>query len=163
MENVSLVMAGAQLGITICSVGLGAVGEPAVAHLLEPLFDAAHVPDNLLHPVSFAVALSIVVYLHVVLGEMVPKNIALAGPERAAIMLGPPMMAVVTVLGPVIAGELARRCRQRAGLGRRADRRCPGGAVGPRAMINAAKADGQIDGTASSSLPRMLFISVPSI
>ena len=104
MENVSLVMAGAQLGITICSVGLGAVGEPAVAHLLEPLFDAAHVPDNLLHPVSFAVALSIVVYLHVVLGEMVPKNIALAGPERAAIMLGPPMMAVVTVLRPVIVG-----------------------------------------------------------
>ena len=104
MENVSLVMAGAQLGITICSLGLGAVGEPAVAHLLEPLFHQLHVPDDLLHPVSFVVALSIVVYLHVVLGEMVPKNIALAGPERAAIMLGPPMMAIVTVLGPVIVG-----------------------------------------------------------
>ena len=61
-------------------------------------------PGDLLHPVSFMVALSIVVYLHVVLGEMVPKNIALAGPEKAAIMLGPPMMAVVTVLGPVIVG-----------------------------------------------------------
>jgi CBS domain containing-hemolysin-like protein len=52
--------------------------------------------------VAFAVALAVVVYLHVVLGEMVPKNIAIAGPERAALVLGPPMMGVVTVLRPVI-------------------------------------------------------------
>lgn len=103
MENVSLVMAGAQLGITVCSLGLGAIGEPAVAHLLEPAFHALHLSDNLLHPVSFVVAMSIVVYLHVVLGEMVPKNIALAGPDRSAMVLGPPMMAIVTVLRPVIA------------------------------------------------------------
>jgi len=102
MENVSLVMAGAQLGITICSLGLGAVGEPAVAHLLEPLFHDLGVPDALLHPVAFAIALAIVVYLHVVLGEMVPKNIAIAGPEQAALVLGPPMMGVVTLLRPVI-------------------------------------------------------------
>ena len=102
MENVSLVMAGAQLGITMCSLGLGAVGEPAIAHLLEPVLHAAHVPDDLLHPIAFAIALSIVAYLHVVLGEMVPKNIAIAGPDRAALVLGPPMMAVVTALRPVI-------------------------------------------------------------
>ncbi len=104
MENVSLMMAGAQLGITICSLGLGAVGEPAVAHLLEPLLEAARVPESFLHPVAFAVALTIVVYLHVVLGEMVPKNISLAGPDRAALVLGPPMLAVVTVLRPIIVG-----------------------------------------------------------
>jgi CBS domain containing-hemolysin-like protein len=102
MEQVSLVMAGAQLGITVCSLGLGALGEPAVAHLLEPLFHAVGVPETLLHPVAFAVALAIVVYLHVVLGEMVPKNIAIAGPDRAALVLGPPMMVVVTVLKPVV-------------------------------------------------------------
>jgi CBS domain containing-hemolysin-like protein len=102
MENVSMVMAGAQLGITACSLGLGAVGEPAVAHLLEPALHASGLSDDLLHPVAFAVALSIVVYLHVVLGEMVPKNIALAGPTRAALVLGPPMMAVVTVLKPIV-------------------------------------------------------------
>lgn len=102
MENVSLVMAGAQLGITVASLGLGALGEPAVAHLLEPLLHAAGVPDGLLHPVAFVVAMSIVVYLHVVLGEMVPKNIALAGPERAALVLGPPMMLVVTALKPLV-------------------------------------------------------------
>ena len=102
MERVSLVMAGAQLGITICSLGLGAVAEPAVAHLIEPALHALGVPAAWEHPIAFAIALSLVVYLHVVLGEMVPKNLALAGPERAAILLGPPMMVVVTMLRPVI-------------------------------------------------------------
>lgn len=102
MENVSLMMAGAQLGITICSLGLGAVGEPAVAHLIEPLLEALHVPHGLLHPIAFVIALMIVVFLHVVLGEMVPKNIAIAGPERSAIVLGPLLLGVVTVLKPVI-------------------------------------------------------------
>ena len=82
MEQVSLLLAGAQLGITLASLGLGAVAEPAVAHQLERLFDAVGAPDGLLHPVSFVIALLIVVFLHVVLGEMVPKNVALAGPER---------------------------------------------------------------------------------
>lgn len=102
MERVSVVMAGAQFGITVCSLGLGAVGEPAVAHLLEPVLDAAHVPHQWVHPIAFTVALVLVVYLHVVLGEMVPKNIAIAGPERAALLLGPPMMVVVTLLKPLI-------------------------------------------------------------
>jgi CBS domain containing-hemolysin-like protein len=102
MENVSLMMAGAQLGITICSLALGAVGEPAVAHLIAPGLEALHVPHELVHPISFVVALAVVVFLHVVLGEMVPKNIALAGPGRAAIALGPPMLMVVTVLRPLI-------------------------------------------------------------
>ncbi len=103
MENVSLVMAGAQLGITVCSLGLGAVAEPALAHLIEPLIHAVGASDAFVHPIAFVIALIIVVYLHVVLGEMVPKNLALAGPERAALAFGPPMMAVITVLRPVVA------------------------------------------------------------
>ena len=102
MENVSLMMAGAQLGITVCSLGLGAVGEPAIAHQLEPVFESLGVPHGLVHPVAFVIALALVVFLHVVLGEMVPKNIAIAGPDRAALVLGPPMLAIVTVLRPVI-------------------------------------------------------------
>jgi CBS domain containing-hemolysin-like protein len=104
MEHVSLMMAGAQLGITICSVGLGYIAEPALAHLVEPLFETIGIPASLLHPVAFAIALSIVVYLHVVLGEMVPKNIALAGPERSALVLGPPLVMIVRILRPAIAG-----------------------------------------------------------
>jgi CBS domain containing-hemolysin-like protein len=102
MERVSLMMAGAQLGITVCSLGLGAIGEPAVAHLLEPVFTALAVPEALVHPISFVLALTAVVALHVVIGEMVPKNLALAGPDRAALALTPPLAAVVTVLKPVI-------------------------------------------------------------
>lgn len=102
VENVTVMMAGAQLGITMCSLGLGAIGEPAVAHLLEPVFEAAGVSDQLLHPLSFVVAMSIVVYLHMVLGEMVPKNIAIAGPERSALVLGPPMYTIALVLKPLL-------------------------------------------------------------
>ncbi|HEY8582732.1 MAG TPA: CNNM domain-containing protein, partial [Capillimicrobium sp.] len=103
MEQVSLMLAGAQLGITVCTLGLGYLGEPAIAHLLEEPFHAVGVPDPLLHPIAFAIALSIVGYLHVVLGEMVPKNIALAGPERAALVLAPALALFVRAARPAIA------------------------------------------------------------
>jgi CBS domain containing-hemolysin-like protein len=102
MEQVSLVMAGAQFGITVCSLGLGAVAEPALADLLEPLADTLGLPHGAVHPVAFGVALALVVYLHVVLGEMVPKNLALAGPERAALVFGAPMIMIVTALKPIV-------------------------------------------------------------
>jgi len=102
MRNVSQMMAGAQLGITLCSLGLGAVGEPAVAHLIEAPMAALGVPEALLHPIALVIALSIVTVLHMVLGEMVPKNITIAGPDRAALVLGPPLAAFVRLLGPVI-------------------------------------------------------------
>jgi CBS domain containing-hemolysin-like protein len=102
IESLTLVIAAAQLGITICSLGLGAVGEPAIAHLLEPAFEAASVPEGVVHTVSFVIAMTIVVFAHVVLGEMVPKNLALVGPDRAALFLGPFMLAVVAVLKPFV-------------------------------------------------------------
>ena len=102
MEQVSLVMAGAQFGITVCSLGLGAVAEPALADLLEPAADAVGLPHGAVHPIAFTVALALVVYLHVVLGEMVPKNLALAGPERAALVFGAPMIMIVTALKPIV-------------------------------------------------------------
>lgn len=104
MEDVSLMMAGAQLGITICSLGLGAVGEPAIAHIIEGPFESWGMPDALLHPIAFSIALTIVVFLHVVIGEMVPKNMALAGPDRSALALAPPLVLIVRVLRPAIAG-----------------------------------------------------------
>ena len=104
MERVTLMMAGAQLGITACSLGLGALGEPAVAHLLEVPFEAVHLPHDLVHPVSFVIALTFVAFLHIVLGEMVPKNLSLAGPDRAALVLGPALLFVVRVTRPLISG-----------------------------------------------------------
>jgi CBS domain containing-hemolysin-like protein len=102
IENLTPAIAAIQLGITMCSLGLGAVGEPAVAHLLEPVFEAVALPDGLVHPAAFVIALVIIGMAHVVLGEMVPKNLALAGPDRAVLYLGPFMLAVVAALRPII-------------------------------------------------------------
>ena len=102
MRQIPLMIAGAQLGITICSLGLGALAEPALAHLLESPFHALGLPDGAVHPVAFVLALSIVVFLHTVLGEMVPKNITLAGPEASALILGPFMLGFCTATKPVL-------------------------------------------------------------
>ncbi|MDA4107656.1 hemolysin family protein [Mycolicibacterium holsaticum] len=102
-ENLSLMLAGSQLGITICSILLGRVGEPAVAHLLEKPFDLIGIPDTVLHTVSFFVALAVVVTLHVLLGEMVPKNIAIAGPETSAMLLIPTYLVWIRMAKPLIA------------------------------------------------------------
>lgn len=102
MENVSLMLACAQLGITICSTGIGVVAEPAIAHAVEgPLMDAG-LPAEASHVVGFTIALAIVVYLHVVVGEMVPKNLAVSGPERAALWFGPPLVWVSRAVSPLI-------------------------------------------------------------
>jgi CBS domain containing-hemolysin-like protein len=102
IENVTLAMAAAQLGITMCSLGLGATGEPAIAHLLDPLFAAVGLPSAVMPTLSFVIAMSIVTLAHVVLGEMVPKNLALVGPDRAALVLGPFMLAVIALLRPFV-------------------------------------------------------------
>jgi CBS domain containing-hemolysin-like protein len=102
MENVSLMLACAQLGITVCSVSLGVVAEPALAHALEPLAVALGLPAGATHPVAVALALLFVVGLHVIVGEMVPKNAAVSRPDRAALILGPPLVAIARIAKPVI-------------------------------------------------------------
>jgi CBS domain containing-hemolysin-like protein len=101
-EHLSLMLAAAQLGITVCSLGLGSLGEPAVAHQLERVFGPLGVPETLLHPIAFVLALGVVTVLHILIGEMVPKNIAIAGPERAALWMVPPLVAWMRVMRPVI-------------------------------------------------------------
>ncbi|GAA3876254.1 hemolysin family protein [Saccharothrix violaceirubra] len=101
-RELPLLIAGAQLGITLCSLGLGALGEPAVAALLELPFEAMSVPDAVRHGVAFALALVIVVALHTVLGEMVPKNLAIAGPERTALWLVPAHYWFCRMVAPVL-------------------------------------------------------------
>lgn len=102
IEHVSLMLATAQLGITVCSVTLGAVAEPAIAHALEPLFVQAGVPAAFTHTLAFVIALVIASYLHVVFGEMVPKNISIAIPVGASLVLAPPLVLLTKILSPVI-------------------------------------------------------------
>ncbi|MCX5383623.1 hemolysin family protein [Streptomyces sp. NBC_00083] len=101
LENLPQMMAAAQFGITICSLTLGAVAEPTVARLLEPLFHAAGLPEGLVHPLGYVIALALVVSLHLVIGEMVPKNLAMAAPERTALWFSPGLVAFARVCKPV--------------------------------------------------------------
>ena len=96
-EQLSSMLAGAQLGVTVASLLLGRIGEAAVADLLRESFALTDMHPALAHTLAFAIALALVVTLHVLLGEMVPKNIALAGPERTAMLLVPPYLAYVRV------------------------------------------------------------------
>ena len=96
-------LAGAQLGITMASLGLGFVAEPAVSSIIESAIERfGEIPSGLLHTIGFVGALAIVVTVHMVLGEMVPKNMALSGPERAARVLAPAHRAYVIAFRPVI-------------------------------------------------------------
>ncbi|MGW6059098.1 hemolysin family protein [Streptomyces sp. NPDC055189] len=110
LENLPQMMAAAQFGITVCSLTLGAVAEPTVAHLLEPVFEAAHIPEGAIHPLGYAIALAVVVFLHLVVGEMVPKNLAMAAPEKTALWFSPGLVAFARLCRPVTAalGACAR-------------------------------------------------------
>lgn len=102
IEDVSTSLAASQLGITACSLVIGAVGEPAIARLLETPMAALGIPDELTHPIALIIALLVITFLHMVLGEMVPKNMAIARPAAAALMLGPVLHVFVVVLRPFI-------------------------------------------------------------
>ncbi|GAA2724068.1 MULTISPECIES: hemolysin family protein [Streptomyces] len=102
LQHISALMAAAQLGITLCTLVLGVVAEPAIADLLGPVADAVGLPHQLVHPVSFVIALAVATYLHMLFGEMVPKNIALAEPVRTALLLGPPLVTLARALRPFV-------------------------------------------------------------
>ncbi len=102
MEHVPIMLAGAQLGVTLCTLIFGAIAEPLIARLLEsPLSQLGASPD-LIHPLAFTLALLSMIYAHVVIGETVPKNLALANPTQSAILLMPPLVLIVKIIKPVV-------------------------------------------------------------
>ncbi|MFE3856778.1 hemolysin family protein [Streptomyces griseorubiginosus] len=117
MRELSLMLAGAQLGITVCTLGLGSVSKPAISHELDPLLHDLGLPSALSYGIAFAVAMVVVVFLHMVVGEMAPKSWAIAHPERSAMLLSPAFRGVVKVVRPLIAvlnrisNALVRLCR----------------------------------------------------
>jgi CBS domain containing-hemolysin-like protein len=107
IEQLPLMISACQFGITLASLGLGALAEPAVASLLTAPMAALHIPHALVHPLALGIALTLVSCLHMLLGEMVPKNLALTGPERAAMMLTPALLVFVRIFRPIISGLTA--------------------------------------------------------
>jgi CBS domain containing-hemolysin-like protein len=103
IRELTLMLAGAQLGITMCSLGLGLVAEPAVAAIIEgALGEWLSLSETATHIIGFALALSLVVFLHMVVGEMAPKSWAISHPEDSALRLARPFRLFVTVFRPVI-------------------------------------------------------------
>jgi magnesium and cobalt exporter, CNNM family len=102
-EHLPLLIAGAQLGVTLCSLGLGKLAEPAAASILERPLLAIGAPESVVHPIGFTVGLGLVVMLHTMIGEMVPKNLAIAGPEQVAVWLVPAHYAFCQLVRPLLA------------------------------------------------------------
>ncbi|GAA1673258.1 hemolysin family protein [Fodinicola feengrottensis] len=102
-RQLSLMLAGAQLGITLCTLGLGALAKPTVAYLLEPALAAIGLPESAGYVIAFMLAIALVGFLHVVIGEMAPKSWAISDPERSALLLGQPFGWFTRLARPVLA------------------------------------------------------------
>ncbi|MEU7474558.1 hemolysin family protein [Lentzea sp. NPDC042327] len=104
VRELSLMLAGAQLGITLCTLGLGALAKPAVTDLLDPLLQLTGMPDAVAYGIAFTISLVLVVFLHMVVGEMAPKSWAIAHPERSALLLAVPFRAFAHSVRWVLSG-----------------------------------------------------------
>jgi CBS domain containing-hemolysin-like protein len=117
-RDLQTMLAGSQLGITLCTLGLGAVAKPAVHDLLLPLFTAVGLPGTAADVVAFVLALVVVTFLHLVVGEMAPKSWAIAHPERSAMLLALPMRGFIVLTRPLLTAmnALANRCLRLFGV-----------------------------------------------
>ncbi|MCI6207478.1 MAG: hemolysin family protein [Corynebacterium glucuronolyticum] len=165
MEHLSLMLAAAQLGITIASLILGKLGEPAVAHLLERPFASLDIPPDLLHPLSFAIALFIITFLHILLGEMVPKNLAIAGPESTALILVPPLIAFEKITRPFIhlLNWIARMTLKAFGIEQKDELDSTVDSSSLAAMIAESRSEGLIDAEEHVRLKKALAVARRSV
>ncbi|WP_265523486.1 hemolysin family protein [Oerskovia flava] len=117
-SELTLLLAGSQLGITACTLALGAITKPAVHHCLTPVFEGWGAPLVLADVAGFVLALVIVTFLHLVVGEMAPKSWAIAHPETSATMLALPMRAFMWLTRPLLRAlnEMANWCLHRVGV-----------------------------------------------
>ena len=102
MEHATLMLAASQLGITVCSLLILNVSEPAIHHLIEQPLHLLGLAEELVSVISFVIALLLVSFLHVIFGEMVPKNLSFSVPDRAVLLLAPPLVFIATIFRPII-------------------------------------------------------------
>ncbi len=101
-QNLDEVVNGVQLGITLTSLTLGWVGEPTLAHILEPILGRVPHAPIYTHTIAIVLTFTIITYLHVILGELVPKTLALQQAERVALAVAAPMDVFLTVMKPFL-------------------------------------------------------------
>jgi CBS domain containing-hemolysin-like protein len=117
-SELSVLLAGSQLGITVCVLALGAITKPAVHHWLTPAFEDWGAPYWAADVAGFVLALVVVTFLHLVVGEMAPKSWAIAHPERSATLLAIPMRGFMWLTRPLLRAlnDIANRCLRRVGV-----------------------------------------------
>jgi CBS domain containing-hemolysin-like protein len=117
-SELTLLLAGSQLGITLCTLALGAITKPAVHHWLTPLFETWGLPEVAADVAGFVLALIIVTFIHLVVGEMAPKSWAIAHPERSATLLALPMRAFMWATRPLLRtlNEAANQLLRKVGV-----------------------------------------------
>ncbi|MGE5704851.1 MAG: hemolysin family protein [Clostridia bacterium] len=101
-QKLDAYLSACQLGITLASLGLGWVGEPAVAKVVEPLLHSFHLPDYLISTISFAIGFGFITFLHIVLGELAPKSIAIQKAESTSLWTAAPLMLFYKISFPAI-------------------------------------------------------------
>jgi len=164
-RELSLMLAGAQLGITICTLGLGALAEPALEHLIAPPLAAAGLPPGASTAVGFVVALAVVSFLHVVVGEMAPKSWAISHPERSALLLALPFRGFAWLVRPLLA-VLNRAANGMVRLVRVEPQDTLAAAHGPaelRMLLEQSRQEGLLDPDQHQLLSRMLPLARTSL
>lgn len=101
-DNLDAYLSATQLGITLASLGLGWIGEPAVARLFLPLFERLGFNEVMVHSISFVIAFAIITILHIVLGELAPKSLAIRKPEEVTFTIAGPMIFFHKIMYPFI-------------------------------------------------------------
>ena len=101
-DNVNAYLSACQLGITLASLALGWLGEPAVSALFEPLFKALNVPEAATHGISIVIGFVIITALHIVVGELIPKSLAIFSTERYALSTATPLVWFYRITYPVM-------------------------------------------------------------
>ena len=159
-RQLSLMLAGAQLGITLCTLGLGAMAKPAVVRLLQPGLDALGLPVAVAGGVAFALAVALVGFLHVVVGEMAPKSWAISHPEDSALLLARPFLWFTTTARPALRGlnAVANACLRLVGVTPRDELANAKGPQELRVLIESSGAHGTLDASSHQLLAAMLTI-----
>ncbi|MDY6049899.1 MAG: hemolysin family protein [Corynebacterium sp.] len=157
-EELSFQLAAAQLGITVASLILGKVAEPAIAHVLEIPLAQFNLSEAVIHTIGFVIALTIITFLHILLGEMVPKNIALAGPEATGLALVPALIVFEKVSRPFLnlLNAIARLSLRMIGVEQKDELESSVNAGELSSMIAESRSEGLLDAEEHARLKKAL-------